>query len=148
MCCQICGELHPSLPTSEQFDFKPLADLGFSQIDDYFGIPSKSDDGDDVIVWLFPLKGGQAVHHDPGSFDGVRLTYSVLSNPTSRQPLFEQVLKTMASLTHSSPLYVARDLELGPPDLSMLVADMDSIAKHWREQGIEPGSDEAMQIDY
>tara|TARA_R110002073_G_scaffold336365_1_gene532530 strand:- start:129 stop:674 length:546 start_codon:yes stop_codon:yes gene_type:complete len=146
---EVCGESHPSFPPGDSFDFRPLADLRFSQIDDYFGIPSESDDGDEVVVWMFPLKSGQAVYHDSGPFDGVRLTYNVLCNPTSRQPIFEQAITIMASVTRCSPQYTAREVDLGsPPNLSPLLADIDSIKKHWRDQGTEPGSSAAMQIDF
>src|SRR5687768_1500602 len=78
----ICGQDHPRFPPSGRFAFDQLADLQFEQVDDYFGVPSLTDDGDDVVVWLYPLVAGEVVDHHPGPFDGIRLDYNVLRNPS------------------------------------------------------------------
>src|SRR4028118_116463 len=78
---QICGYDHPQSPASSKFNFGNLAELGFEQVDDYFGITSFEDEGDDVVVWLYPLVDGEDVYHHPGPFSGVRLSYNILCNP-------------------------------------------------------------------
>jgi len=57
----ICGYENPNFPPSKNFHFDK-----FSQIDDYFGVQTLSDEGDDVSVWLFPLVDGEVVDHNPG----------------------------------------------------------------------------------
>ena len=54
----ICGYDNPNFPPSGRYAFDTLEDLQFSQVDDYFGVESMADDGDDVVVWLYPLVGG------------------------------------------------------------------------------------------
>lgn len=76
----VCGHSHPSFPPTDSVDISALADLQFDQVDDYFGTPSLGDEGGDVVVWLFPLVDGEAVHHHPGPFEGIRLEYCILRN--------------------------------------------------------------------
>src|SRR5260370_26031911 len=80
----ICGDIHPKFPPSGAFGFDSLADLQFEQVDDYFGVRSLNDEGDDVPIWLYPLADGEAVYHHPDPFDGVRLDYNILRNPVRR----------------------------------------------------------------
>ena len=44
------GFPHPHFPPTGRFNFATLEYLGFDQVDDYFGIPSYEEDGDDVKV--------------------------------------------------------------------------------------------------
>ncbi len=146
---QICGGSHPHSSPQGLFDFTVLTELGFQQVDDYFGIPSNGNSGDDIVVWLFPLKDGEEAFHNSGPFDGLRLSYNILRNPTSSQPLFERAINEMAKVTSRSPQYVTRCIDLGsPPDLAPLKADIEKIVKYWRDQGIEPGSNDAMEVDF
>jgi hypothetical protein len=146
---QICGVGHPHFPPSGQYHFDRLADLQFSQIDDYFGVQSLADDGDDVVVWLYPLVQGKAVHHNPGPFDGLRLDYSVLRNPARHVAYFLRCVEAFASMPIARVLYASRKIDLGvPPNLAPLNEDIEAISRHWREQGIEPGSHDALTIDY
>src|SRR6266404_2192821 len=94
----ICGETHPRFPPTGEFGFERLADLQFEQVDDYFGIRSLTDEGDDVPIWLYPVVDGEAVNHHPGPFDGVRLEFSVLRNPVHRAEHFLRCVREFAGL--------------------------------------------------
>lgn len=73
----LVGEQHPEFPSSGNFRFDRLASLGFQQVDDYFGVPAPTDDGDDVQVWLYPVVDGEAVYHHSGPFSAIRLDHCV-----------------------------------------------------------------------
>src|SRR5688572_28318969 len=72
----ICGYPHPNFPPSGNFAFEELSDLNFSQVDDYFGLRNMKREGDDVIIWLYPLIGDRDVYHHPGPFTGLRMSYN------------------------------------------------------------------------
>jgi hypothetical protein len=65
----LCGDAHPSYPSSGDYGFNELADLGIEQVGDHFAVCV---DGDPA-VWIFPLVRGQPVIHHPGPFDGLRV---------------------------------------------------------------------------
>ena len=91
---QICGYDNPNFTPSGNFPFDKLDELEFSQVDDYFGVQALSGEGDDVAVWLFPLINNEVVHHNPGPFHGLRISYNVLRNPIKRSKHFLLVVKT------------------------------------------------------
>ncbi len=144
----ICGDKHPKFPPSGKFAFDSLADLQFEQVDDYFGMRSLNDEGDDVSIWLYPLVDGEPVHHHPGPFDGVRLDYSVLRNPVRRA---EHYLKCVGAFAvfGVATRYRTRETDLGsPPDLSLVRVDIDAVVQHWAAEGVEVGSTPALEMDY
>jgi hypothetical protein len=144
----ICGHKHPRFPPSGAYAFDSLADLQFEQIDDYFGVRSLNDEGDDVPILLYPLVDGETVYDHPGPFDGVRLDYNILRNPARRADHYLKCVQGFAALG-TSVVYRSRQLDLGkPPKVSQLRADIDAVVKHWATEGIEVGSDDALEIDY
>lgn len=144
----ICGERHPRFPPTTRADFARLADLQFTQVDDYFGVPSLAEGGNDVVVWLFPLVNGAPVHHHAGPFDAVRLEYSILRNPARFSAHFLKCIRELAPFG-VSVLYRNRETELGvPPDLSTVESDIDAVVQHWAAEGIVVGSDDAMEVDF
>lgn len=146
---EICGYSHPKFPASGKFHFSNLAGLGFEQVDDFFGITSDEEQGDDVAVWLYPLLDGEPVYHHSDPMSGVRLSYNILRNPVEKGEFFLQAVRKFVQELHASAVYRLRNLELGnPPDLSVVQSDMGQIVEYWREEGVEPGSSEALQIDY
>lgn len=145
---QICGFDNPNHPPSGKYRFDTLANLHFTQVDDYFGIRSDNDVGDDVVVWLFPLVNGKEVFHHSGPFDAVRLKFSVLWNPMSRADDFYRCIDAFASLGTATS-YVNRGIDLGtPPSSAPIREDIESIINHWRAKGIEVGSDDALELEY
>ena len=142
-----CGATNPRFPPTGEFGFERLADLQFEQVDDYFGVRSLTDEGTNVPVWLYPLLGGEPVHHCPGPFDGVRLEYNVLRNPARRADHFLRCVREFAALG-SRVEYRSRGTLFGsPPDLTPLQADIAAVIRHWAAQGITVGSDDALAID-
>ncbi|OWK38416.1 hypothetical protein [Fimbriiglobus ruber] len=145
---RICGDTHPHFPPTGEYGFDRLADLQFEQVDDYFGVRSLSEEGDDVPVWLFPLARGQVIDHHPGPFDGVRLSYNVLRNPERRVDHFLRCVQEFAVLG-SRVVYRTRDISLGsPPDLSPVQVDIAAITRHWAAEGIVVGSGDALALNY
>src|SRR5581483_4284954 len=145
----ICGGgPHPIFPPSGSFGFDRLSDLQFSQVDDFFGVRSLADEGDDVAVWLCPLVDDKAVYHHEGPYDGVRLTFNVLRNPVR---FARNYLRCVEAFSNSARrvCYASRNTELGtPPDLSVVQRDIDTIVEYWEANGVEPGSEEAPLVDY
>lgn len=145
---RICGDIHPRFPPTGAFGFEWLADLQFEQVDDYFGVRALSGEGTDVPIWLYPLVGGEPVHHHPGPFDGARLEYNVLRNPVHRAEHFLRCVQEFAALG-SRAVYRNRGTALGsPPDLSRLRSDIEAVVRHWAAQGITVGSDDALAMDF
>ena len=125
----------------------PQAKKG-DQVDDYFGVSSLGGEGDDVVVWLFPLVDGEPVHHHPGPFDGVRIEYCILRNSARHAAHFLRCVHDLAQFG-IGVRYRNRESELGtPPDLSTVRADIDAVVRHWAAEGITVGSDEAMEVDF
>ena len=54
----LCGVEHPNFSPGGAIDFSVFEDLQITQVDDYFGVPSLAEEGDDVAVWLYPVVGG------------------------------------------------------------------------------------------
>lgn len=145
---RICDDVHPNFPPTGEFGFEGLAELQFSQVDDYFGVRSLSDEGDDVPIWLYPLVAGETVHHHAGPFDGVRLTYSVLRNPSRRAAYYLACLEAFASIG-AGARSVSRGLDLGTnPDFASVRDDIDAVIASWRERKVEVGSTDALLIDF
>lgn len=144
----ICDREHPHHPPSGNLQLHTLADLGFDQVDDYFGIESESDEGDDVVVWLYPLVGGEPVYHHLGPYDAIRLEYNVLRNLNENAERFLSCVQRFAKFAVAvhDPLL---DRDLGcPPNLAVLRADIDRVIVAWAERGIEVGSSDALEIDF
>lgn len=144
----ICGDQHPRFPPSGAYAFDRLADLQFEQVDDYFGVRSLNDEGDDVPIWLYPLIDAEPVDHHPGPFEAVRLDYNILRNPARRADHYLKCIQEFATFG-LSVLYRSREVELGrPPNLSRLRADIDAVVRHWANEGIEVGSIDALEMDF
>lgn len=144
----VCGDTHPRFPPTGNFEFQRLKDLQFEQVDDYFGVRSLTDEGDDVPIWLYPLVSGETVYHHPGPFDGVRLSYNVLRNPERRIAHFLKCVQEFAKLGAGVD-YHTRGLPLGlSPDLSIVRADMEAVVRHWAAEGIEVGSPDSLAVDF
>lgn len=145
----IRGFPHPHFPPTGRFSFAALEHLGFDQVDDYFGIPAYEEDGDDVKVWLFPLIKGKSVYHHQGPFDGLELSYDALRNPPQNAELFLEVVSDFARHLPAQVHYSLRDLRLeNPPDLTVVRNDIAHLVAYWREQNIEPGSNEALLVSF
>lgn len=144
----IRGFAHPKSPASGRFDFAALAHFEFDQVDDYFGIrPDEDEDGDDVVIWLYPLVDEEPVYHHAGPFDGLQLSYSVLRNPTPMGKLFLEVVDEFAKHLPVRVVYTLRDEDLDNPlNLTALEEDMNQVIASLREQGIEPGSSAALRM--
>jgi len=144
----ITGTTHPHFPPTGKWAFERFDDLQFQQVDDYFGVRSLTDEGDDVVIWLYPLVEGQPVHHHAGPFEGIRLDYCVLRNPIRHAEHFLRCVLEFGSIG-ARVEYQTRGLSLGPPqNLTPLTADIDDVVQLWAKRGIVVGSDKALDIDF
>ena len=132
----ICGYDNPNFPPPGDYAFGEHSDLGFCQKDDYFGIESESEEGDDVIVWLSPVVDGDCVEHHPGPFDAIRLQFSVLRNLPENAERFLQCVTSLATLSPEPA-----------PNIDAIQSEIDAITEHWQSTGIMPGSSEALQVE-
>jgi hypothetical protein len=145
---QICGDTHPEFPPSGRFNFQALAQYGFQQMDDYYGIKSTAKEGTDVVIWLFPLVGGKEVCHHHGPYDGVRLAFNILHNSPRRAKDFTKVVAAFAQTLKTRNRYPLRDLDLGNlPDLAVIEQDIQKVIQFWQNQGIKPGSAAALEVE-
>jgi hypothetical protein len=145
----ICGYSHPNFPPSGNLGFGKLSSLNFSQVDDYFGLRNMKREGDDVIIWLYPLIGDKDVYHHPGPFTGLRLSYDVLRNPIRYISIFLKVVTLFAQHLDVKVIYRLRHLNLGqPPDMTLVEEDINQIVKFWQRKNIKPGSKAALRITY
>ncbi|RYX85840.1 hypothetical protein EON83_03545 [bacterium] len=145
----IRGFDHPLFPPTDRFNFAALENLGFDQVDDYFGIPNHEEDGGDVKVWLSPLVNDQSVYHHHGPFDGLELSYCARRNPPHNTRLFLEVISEFAQRLPVDVLYTLRNQDLGnPPNLASVRKDIEHVIAYWRAQDIEPGSSAAMRLTF
>jgi hypothetical protein len=122
------------------------ARLGFEQIDDYYGIPATSENGDDVIVWLFPVVAGEVVTHSEGPFDGVRLVFNVLRNTPENSILFLRCFSHFFNISKSIN-YNGNDISKQKSDAIRTVEfDISEITSYWKNKGIIVGSEKALLI--
>ncbi|GIK66988.1 MAG: hypothetical protein BroJett018_47820 [Chloroflexota bacterium] len=139
---------HPYHPV--EMEVQDLSELGFDQVDDYWGLRSDDPDvGDDVLVWLFPLVDGIDVYHHHGPFDGFRLSYCVLRNSPDHLTIYLTMITRLAEAFSATAYYQTGEMDLGsPPNLAPVETDAWKIIEYWRNQGIEPGSHEALRLDF
>lgn len=138
----ICGVEHPRFPPEGQIDFRPLANLQVSQVDDYFGVRALADTGDDVAIWLFPTVDGEPVDHHPGPFDGLQLAYSLLRNPPHRLEHYLSMIEAFQKTLPAKPMLAGKDTT------TETVREIAETAlQEWQARGITPGSPQALAID-
>ena len=144
----MCREPDPRFSPSGRFAFDSLGELRFEHVDDYFGVRAQDDEGDEIHVWLLPLVQGEPVDHHGGPFTGIRLEYNVLRNPLRRAQHFLKCVQAFA-MFGTRVHYRSRQVDLTmPTDLEQVRADIDDIALFWEDEGIEVGSDDALETDY
>jgi hypothetical protein len=125
-------------------DIESLDRLGFEQVDDSWGVVNVDDDdeGDDVVVWLHPVRGGVIVDHDAGPFDAVRVEFSVLRNPVARVKTFTSLVEALSKMLDTPSTRDGHGV-----NTAQLVAEADVIIARLRAEGIEPGSDDALELE-
>ncbi|MEM6957526.1 MAG: hypothetical protein AAF645_17670 [Myxococcota bacterium] len=138
------GELPGRAPCTGRADWGQLVGLDFQQADDYFAIPS---DTGDWAIWLYPVVEGNVVHHQTGPFDALQLHYNILRNKVAVADMFRHCIAEFSEILGRSATYLG--VPLGTvPDFSSLNSDIDGVIAYWRGEGIEPGSNAALSVDY
>lgn len=138
----ITGEEHPKFPARNKA-FAQLAPLGFEQLDDFFGILNSEESGDDVLIWLFPMINGEEVFHNGGPFDAIRLSYSALRNAPVTISLLQDCFNALQALPDVEVEFEGSAIS----DFAPVQKKADEIVAHWRENHIEPGSEQSLLID-
>lgn len=138
----ITGEEHPKFPARNKA-FAELAPLGFEQLDDFFGILNSEESGDDVLVWLFPMINGEEVFHNGGPFDAIRLSYSALRNAPANISLLQDCFNAVKALPDVEIDFEGTTIS----DFGPIQQKADEIVAYWRENNIEPGSEQSLLID-
>lgn len=124
----------------ENNNFLKLTDLGIEQADDYFSILND----DDNILWLIPLIKMTEVYHNPGPYDGLRFTYDILGNNKDNVEIYINCLERFIELFPVSIHYKGRKQE----NLEKIKLDIKNTVEELLKNGIEPGSDEALGLEY
>ncbi|CAL1516906.1 hypothetical protein [Chitinophaga sp. MM2321] len=138
----ITGEEHPKFPPRNKA-FEQLAPLGFEQLDDFFGILNGEEEGDDVLIWLFPMINGEEVFHNSGPFDSIRLSYSALRNAPVNISLLNDCFNTLKDMPDVEVFFEENRIAAFDP----VQKKADEIIAHWRANKIEPGSDQSLLIE-
>ena len=126
-------------------NFLKLADLGIEQSDDFFAVPNENYDfGDDIILWIIPLIKKTEVWHNPGPYDGLRFTYDILRNSRENVDIYINCLEKFIGLLPVSIYYRGKKLE----NTEKIKEDIENVVKELVENGVEPGSDEALMMEY
>lgn len=119
--------------------------MGFEQVDDYFGITNDSEIGDDVKIWLYPIINGEEVHHHEGPFDAIRLNYEIVRNDPKTADLFEKVFNMITASLDVTPTFNGEPIE----DYSNIKEAINDTIQYCRvELEVEPGSNDALELDY
>ncbi|WP_143305249.1 hypothetical protein [Chitinophaga vietnamensis] len=138
----ITGEDHPKFPPKNRA-FEQLASLGFEQLDDFFGILNGEEEGDDVLVWLFPMQNGEEVFHNAGPFDSLRLSYSALRNAPVNISLLADCYQQIKDVLNTEVFFEGKKIDnFGP-----VQQRADEIVAHWRSNNVEPGSEASLLIE-
>ncbi|KAB1160936.1 hypothetical protein F7018_00025 [Tenacibaculum aiptasiae] len=140
----IVGFENPNQPHNSR-EFEKLAELEFEQVDDYFGIRNKTEVGDDVKIWLFPIINGEEVYHNQGPFDAIRITYRVLGNDPKTAKMFEKTFHLINSNLDVTPTFEGKRIE-NFGEINEIIIKTIQYCKE--ELKVEPGSEEALQLDW
>lgn len=140
----IVGYENPNFPPNSK-EFENLQDLGFDQVDDYFGIRNDSDIGDDVKIWMFPLIDGEEVYHNEGPFDAIRLNYMVVRNDTKTADLFEKTFNSVTANLNVTPRFNGQPID-GFANIKKTINETIQYCR--QELKVEPGSDESLQLEW
>ena len=140
----IVGYENPNFPPNSK-EFEKLNDLGFEQIDDYFGIKNDTEYGDDVKIWLFPIINGEEVYHNDGPFDALRLTYVVVRNDTKTADLLEKSYNSISSNLDVIAMYDGKPID----NYEEIKKTINKTIQYCRKElKVEPGSDKALQLEW
>ncbi|XMO86629.1 hypothetical protein AAFN75_17730 [Algibacter sp. AS12] len=140
----IVGFENPDRPHNSR-EFEKLAELGFEQVDDYFGIKNKTEIGDDVKIWMFPIINGEEVYHNQGPFDAIRITYGVLRNDKKTAELYEKIFHSINSNLDVTPMFEGNRIE-SFGEINKIITETIEYCR--AELKVEPGSDKALQLDW
>lgn len=138
----ITGEEHPKFPARNKA-FAQLAPLGFEQLDDFFGILNSEETGDDVLVWLFPMLNGEEVFHNSGPFDAIRLSYSALRNDPSNITLLQDCFNSIKAMPGVEIEFEGSTIS----DFQPVQQKAGEIVAYWRDNNIEPGSEQSLLVE-
>ncbi len=140
----IVGFENPDRPHNSR-EFEKLVELEFEQVDDYFGIRNKTEIGDDVKIWLFPIINGEEVYHNQGPFDAIRITYGVLRNDQKTAELYKKIFYSINSNLDVTPMFEGKRIE-NFGEINKIITKTIEYCR--AELKVEPGSDKALQIDW
>lgn len=140
----IVGFENPNFSPSNT-KFEKFNQLGFTQVDDYFGIKNESDFGDDIKLWLFPIKKGKVVYHNNGPFDAIRINFSVLRNGIETSELLKKVFNSFKQNLDVNILFNGKEIQ----DYAVVEKKLNEIIDYCRNRlKVEPGSKKALYLDY
>lgn len=126
-------------------DFKLLSKFDFEQVDDFFGIPNDTEIGDDVKIWLFPIINDEEVYHNPGPYEGIKLSYNVLRNPENVSLVLEQIFNTIQDFKLKMEFFCEGKKIESFDEVKPLIQKIKDYCEN--ELNVELGSDEALELD-
>jgi hypothetical protein len=140
----IVGYENPNFPPNSS-EFESLQNLGFEQVDDYFGIRNTGDIGDDVKIWMFPIINDEEVYHNEGPFDAIRLNYVIVRNNEETEVLFEKAFNSITTNLNVTPTLNGQPIN-NYDNIKKTIKDAIQYCK--QELKVEPGSDNALQFEW
>lgn len=114
-------------------------------MDDFFGIENTEEEGNDVLIWLFPLIKGEEIHHQEGPFDAIKIHYDLIRNTPEVQFLFEKVFNVLRENLDADIVFNDQIIQ----DFSPVQTYIQEAIRYCKEVlNVEPGSDQALELDY
>lgn len=139
---KICGWSPGDWDTGLAITPEQCVQLNIEQVDDFYGV-TKWHNGEtgahDIIVFLAPGRMGlRECYSDPGPFDYLSLHFNVLRNKLEHSAIFFFILESLCEIL---PVSTRKDIDYVKEKTKQL-------QNEWLKLGIEPGSHDAMLIDY
>ena len=140
----IAGFENPKFPAKNR-KFEMLSDLGFEQVDDYFGIRNTKDAGGEIKVWLFPIIEGEEAFHSNGPFDAIRVSYIILQNDPKNADLVAKIYNQITSNFVVKPIFNGKPID----SYDEVKQVIDKAVQYCRQElKVEPGSDKALELEW
>lgn len=93
----MCGVASQRFPANPELHFDLLESLQLDQIDDYFGVRVLGMGA--VVIWLFPIVGGEVADHHPGPFERLNVEYNHAEHTPERALHWATLVARLAATT-------------------------------------------------
>lgn len=89
------------------------------------------------------MLNGEEVFHNSGPFDAIRLSYSALRNAPVNISLLQDCFNTIKGMPDVEITFEGSNIS----DFTPVQQKADEIVAYWRENNIEPGSEQSLLVE-